>query len=297
MLKKALILFVSISLSVFAYADPLPIDLLNEIEQVEEFPIEIDALEEFIQSYYILLESDEYLKGFKFLKQDKNVIHNAEKTLAPFFYKLMELRSGLREQVTVFQIGDSHIKPGFFSTTARSALIKYFQNGSGSLQYQFMAVNGGSYQNLLANEAIFKRCEELNPDLIIVSLGTNDAQGTYNADRFRRELTSYMEKLKQHQGNAAILFTLPPDTNKRGKHNGDVERVSDEIVEYAIEHGHSWWDLAVVMGGKNSIQKWRAEDFASKDLIHFSPKGYMLQGNLFYNALMKGYKDFTEGKR
>ncbi len=299
MIQKIIIILLSIALSCFAYADSLPIDLDTEIEQVPEFPIEVDALEEFIQSYYTLLESDEYLKSFKFLQTERNTIQNAAGGLNSFFYKLLELRSGLRDQVTIFQIGDSHIKPGFFSTTARSALLKYFgvnyTGSSPTLQYQFLAVNGGSFQNLLANDAIFNRCRELAPDLVVISLGTNDAQGNYNAARFRKELQAFMGKLELFQGQADILFTLPPDTNKRGKHNADVAKVSEEIMDYARDKGYAWWNLAEVMGGKSSIGKWRAQDFASKDLIHFSPKGYMLQGHLFYHALMKGYKNFTEG--
>ncbi len=276
----------------------MPIDLINEIEQTEEFPIAVDTLEEFIQSYYALLDSDEYLKSFSFIKQSKNVIPDSDELMGAFLYKLMELRSGIRDRVTIFQFGDSHIKPGFFSTTARSSLIKYFgvaANGSSpTLNYQFMGVNGGSFQNLLGNDAIFNRCKELKPDLLVVSLGTNDSQGTYNATRFRGELLAFMNKMKDYQGEATVIFTLPPDGNKFGKHNSDITKVSDEICDYAKDNNYATWNLAEVMGGKGSISKWRAQDFASKDFLHFSPKGYMLQGYLFYTAIMQAYKSQAE---
>ncbi len=298
MLKKLLILAVCIGLCNTTWTQSLLIDLENEIEQVEGYPIAVDTLEEFIQSYYTLLDSEEYLKGFSFIKRDKNVIPDSDTLLGDFLYKLMELRSGLRDRVTIYQIGDSHIKPGFFSTTARSSLIKYFeQSNSGNspiLSFQFTGIIGASYKNLLGNESIFRRCRELKPDLIVISLGTNDAQGTYNAQRFRSELLAFMKKLSTYQGEAEILFTLPPDTNKYGRHNADVPKVSAEIAAYAESNRHACWNLAEVMGGRGSIVKWRAQDFASSDLVHFSPKGYMLQGYLFYDALMQAYKSLTE---
>lgn len=280
---------------------PLPIDLENEIQPVAEFPIEVDLLNEFIQSYYALLDSDEYLKGFPFLRLDENYIPDSDRLLGNFLYELMELRSGIRDKVTIYQIGDSHIKPGFFSTTVRSSLIRYFESGemvdSPILSYQFTGIIGASFLNQLSNEAIFRRCRELQPDLIVISLGTNDAQGTFNAERFRGELRAFMNKLKRYQSSAAIIFTLPPDTNKYGRHNADVAKVSAEIVAYADEQGYAHWDLAAVMGGRGSIGKWRAKDLASKDLIHFSPQGYMLQGHLFYQALMRAYKSRTDNAR
>lgn len=301
MLRKLLTCLICLALCRLTALDSLPIDLSTEIEQVEEFPIGIDTLEEFIQSYYSLLDSEEYLKSFSFIRQNKNNIQNASGSLSAFLYKLLELRSGIRDSVSIYQIGDSHIKPGFFSTTARSSLIEYFEAGTAgsasTLSYQFKGIIGASFQNLLANDAIFKRCRELKPDLIIISLGTNDAQGNYNAARFRGELRAFMNKLKAFQSTATVLFTLPPDGHKQGRHNADIEKVSDEIASFAKDEGYAWWDLAEVMGGKNSISKWRAQDFASKDLIHFSPKGYMLQGHLFYNALMKAYKDLAEAGR
>lgn len=297
--RKLVALILSLSLCLVGYADSLPIDLEDEIEPIEEFPIEIDTLDEFIQSYYTLLDNDEYLRSFPFIQQKLNVLSGVEEPLRGFLNKLMELRSGLRSQVTIYQIGDSHVKSGFFSTTARSSLVKYFETteGSPTLNYQFSGINGASFYNLLNTSAIFDRAKELKPDLLVISLGTNDAQGTYNDNRFRTELRAFMKKMTDYQGSAAILFTLPPDGDKKGKHNSDIEKVSEEIVAFAREQRHSWWDLGEVMGGRNSISKWLSQGFASRDKIHFSPQGYMLQGYLFYDALMRAYKSHAEEGR
>ncbi|MDZ4182014.1 MAG: hypothetical protein U1B83_03985, partial [Candidatus Cloacimonadaceae bacterium] len=82
---------------------------------------------------------------------------------------------------------------------------------------------------------------------------------------------------------------------KGGKQNKDLAKVSAEIISYARERDYAWWDLGSAMGGSGSNKNWRARDYASRDMVHFSARGYTLQGYLFYHALMRGYKTFTEG--
>ena len=91
----------------------LPLAPEQEIEIISEFPIEVDSLEEFIQSYYELLANDNYLKQFSFLSFDHNTISNM-KPVEGFFKQLMKLRNGSKDPITIYQIGDSHIKPNAF---------------------------------------------------------------------------------------------------------------------------------------------------------------------------------------
>jgi len=284
-----------------AMSEPLPVDVGDEIEIISEFPVEVDSLEEFIQSYYELLDSESYLKQFRFLDTKANHLENHEELLNPFFGKLMAIRNGSPQPVKILQIGDSHVKPGYFSTTVRGSLLNFFQPGlaidDAAIQYHFKGINGASFSNLTPNYAIFDKIRELQPDLLIISLGTNDAQGNYNAARFRGEMQGFMTRLLDAHPNPTLLFTLPGDCSKNGKHNSNVSKLGSEIKDYAKARGFAWWDLFEVMGGNRSVNKWKAQDLASKDLIHFSPKGYMLQGYLFYHALMSAYKDLAEGSR
>jgi len=276
----------------------LPLAPEQEIEIISEFPIEVDSLEEFIQSYYELLANDNYLKQFSFLSFDHNTISNM-KPVEGFFKQLMKLRNGSKDPITIYQIGDSHIKPGYFSSTVRGALLNFFEDGisvnQAKLKYYHTGINGASFLNLTPNEQIFERIKKLQPDLIIISLGTNDAQGNYNAKNFRNQMNGFMDKVFAQISKPKIIFTLPPDTYKRRRHNADVKKVCTEIKTYAQDNSFAWWDMYEVMGGDKSIVKWRNNSLASKDMIHFSPKGYMLQGYLFYQAIMRSYQNLVGG--
>ncbi len=103
-----------------------------------------------------------------------------------------------------------------------------------------------------------------------------------------------MNKLRYFNPETPVLFTLPPDSNKRGKHNNDLDKMDKIIIDYAKDNQCAWWNLNEVMGGNSSIQKWRNQQMSARDLLHFTPKGYMLQGYLFYQAFIKSYKSFSE---
>jgi lysophospholipase L1-like esterase len=414
-----LMLFSSVFLLIFAKSGYVPdAELFSE----EEYPEDLNSLEEFIQSYYLLLDSDAYLKNYSFIDPAKNEIQNNQDALEPFYLKLLQLRNGLRDEVVIYQIGDSHVQSGYFSGTARSALQKYFGNaGRGlifpnklaktnqpddyqissdtrfgridkprsmggftlanqgeselriktnsffkidctfdqalvyadrsanlafdkqpgikhldraeigdysihhlsyeeaansavialpaslkelygislereeaGLLYHSMGVNGAGFYNLADSREMFSQIALLKPDLLIVSLGTNDAQGTFRAEVMRKNLQSFMANLTLEHPDVPVLFTLPPDSRKNGKANKDITAVGKIISDYARANNYAVWDLQEVMGGNSSVAKWRANSMAAKDHLHFTPKGYMLQGHLLYQAMIKGYKTFSE---
>ena len=43
------------------------------------------------------------------------------------------------------------------------------------------------------------------------------------------------------------------------------------------------------MGGKDSVGRWRDAGLVKKDRLHFTPEGYVLLGDLLYNAIVDDY--------
>jgi hypothetical protein len=62
------------------------------------------------------------------------------------------------------------------------------------------------------------------------------------------------------------------------------------MKELATELEISLWDLYSIMGGQRSIMNWYHRGLARADLIHFSERGYKLQGRLLYEAIIAGYE-------
>ena len=297
-LKYILLIGIFLSLAATILAQDTS-ELSEEQDCLENLPEGVDLLEEFIRGHVALKSIESNFSQWSFLRREQNQIPGADTLLAPFLYKMMELRGGLREQVTIYQFGGSRIKPGWFAGATDTLFDSFFEEQSENpdtpgFRFLYKGINGASFTNQYNNEEVFASYRDLKPDLIVISMGTNDAQGTFSAQRFRTALNKYMEKMYKYSGDTLILFTLPPDSYKNGVPNPDVAKVADEIKAYAAEHGHAWWDLQQVMGGPGSFSTWKNKGIGGKDMVHFNAQGYRLQGQLLYEALLRAYKSYAE---
>jgi lysophospholipase L1-like esterase len=100
--------------------------------------------------------------------------------------------------------------------------------------------------------------------------------------------------------NAAILLTTPGDSFKKSKKgrvkNPDMKVAKEAVIRYALDHNLAYWDLYDVMGGYGSMARWYTAKLSAKDRVHFSGKGYQIQGDLLYQAFLKGYEEYKRKK-
>jgi hypothetical protein len=78
-----------------------------------------------------------------------------------------------------------------------------------------------------------------------------------------------------------------------------IEPVRDALRSAALESGFAFWDLYEAMGGYNSMPSFVHTDppLASTDYVHFTDLGVNLVAEMFYNALMLEYREYTAKKR
>ncbi|MBQ8020200.1 MAG: hypothetical protein IJ263_07355, partial [Paludibacteraceae bacterium] len=72
--------------------------------------------------------------------------------------------------------------------------------------------------------------------------------------------------------------------------NGQI--VEEVFFELAKKYNGAVWDQFAIMGGLKSMKQWENAGLARKDKIHFTPNGYILLGDLFYNALIQSYLNY-----
>lgn len=158
--------------------------------------------------------------------------------------------------------------------------------------YNMIGVNGTTFFHYNRCVDFIPELQELSPDLIILSLGTNEALvSRFEANAVRREVVKLLSQIKQELPNTSILLsTLPDSFNKKKAPNENGLIVRSILIEEANKLEIAYWDLYNIMGGKGSMQDWVEKDLGFKDFIHFTQKGYELQADLLFEALMKGYK-------
>jgi lysophospholipase L1-like esterase len=164
------------------------------------------------------------------------------------------------------------------------------------LIYHTAGVNGAKIPSFLRCSLLPDHLAILSADLVVLSLGTNDAYTRYfNPEIYRQNYDTLIRKIRAVLPEAAILLTVPNDGYLYGRYtNNNTDKVREVIRDLARKHHCGVWDFYGIMGGLNSIIVWQRFGLAKRDRIHFTREGYRLQGDLFFNAFLKSYDDYIE---
>lgn len=177
------------------------------------------------------------------------------------------------------------------------------KNGKSGILYHAVGINGAMYVNYI-DSAYIAQLALLKPDLLIVSMGTNETFGRrFRAEEFAMQVKAFLSLVKAQMPQAAILLTTPPECYKRVtvnkkrvfQRNTNTEKAAETLVRVAKEEGIACWDLFSATGGKNSCRKWLHDNLLRRDRIHFTQAGYEEQATLLFRALMNEYNR-TNGK-
>lgn len=157
--------------------------------------------------------------------------------------------------------------------------------------YHAVGVNGASLPSFNGCELFVEHLKAVHPDLVIISIGTNDGNTRYfKPHDYQANYEILIQMIKEAAPKAALLLTVPNDSYLFRRYiNQNTAKIEEEIIELAKKHGAGVWDFYKIMGGLNSIYVWYKEGLARYDKIHFTRDGYKLKGDLLFNAILKAY--------
>ena len=184
--------------------------------------------------------------------------------------------------------------------TRKTALIYglLLENEQPGVLYNNIGINGAEYRHYNKNIKLQSQMSLLNPDLIIISLGTNEAYAPrYSNVDFYKQVDSLIVSLKAKNPEAAFIITTPGDSNKKRKYkNPNNLKATNVLIDYCNQHGLVYWNWFNIMGGTGVINKWALKGLTSKDKLHLSRKGYELQGLLLHAAILNAFQDYKISK-
>lgn len=246
----------------------------------------------------------------------ENRIEDPTGELFTFWKKLSVLDRPLR----IVHIGDSHVRGHVFPYIVRRQLeedfgreavldmqVNYrtsglaYETGAAGIVYHILGVNGATYASFATPENI-KQVIDLNPDLVILSFGTNEAHGRrYSSAEHVAQMDYLLEELKKGCPQAVYLLTTPPGAYIRNGRRGNkminprTRIVVETEREYAISRKIGLWDMYHIVGGeRRACLNWSAGNYYQRDKIHFTREGYILQGLLLHEAIIKSYNNYVE---
>lgn len=207
----------------------------------------------------------------------------------------------------IIHVGDSHVRGHIFPQTAGDKLREAFR----LISYEDIGINGATFVTF-TNIEFITQLVSLKPDLLIFSFGTNESHSRkYNAWMHRSQMDTFITLLRSQLPHVPILITTPPGSydshlqrikNKKRRRsvytiNPRTEVAAKTLSEYASEHNLALWDLYNIGGGKQrACKNWTTSRLMRPDHVHYLPEGYILQGNLLGDAMIKAYNNYVSDK-
>lgn len=175
------------------------------------------------------------------------------------------------------------------------------------VRYHAIGNNGATFSHYNSIGGFGASLRNLAPDLVIVSLGTNEAFGRISDEAFMRQIDTFVSDIRAHNPGVQILLTTPSEcqrsvyttVRKRRKRrrrarvkrvrtfavNSNIARLRSAILRYGEQHHIATWDWYDVAGGKGSSTPWLSAHLLGGDRIHRTWAGYHLEGDLLAEAL------------
>ena len=231
-------------------------------------------------------------------RQYSGKIFNNPTALNALKNKISQAGSSL-VSIKVLHIGDSHVKSGYFSEPFMEKLNSYYaQKYSGNLffTFQWFCKTGTKYSDYSDLEELNAQLESESPDLVIISLGTNDAFSGSSRIRFYDKIDHLIKKIRLLSPQSSILITTPPDGLKYNNITGVYTRVPElqdvvrTLVKYANDNFIAYWDLNQLMGGAGSMNIWAERGLGAADRVHFTQKGYGLFANWLFESFINTFE-------
>jgi lysophospholipase L1-like esterase len=184
------------------------------------------------------------------------------------------------------------------SSPAQSHALIYgmvLTNSMSGVLYHTIGVNGAKFSHYNQAGRFAEQTVALEPDLFIISLGTNESLGYPHVDKMlTAQIDDLVSTLRAANPDAKFLLVTPQDSfRNRNKINPGVLEVRNQIIRYAVDNGLAFYDMYRAMGGEHSAKRWSESDLLRADGVHLTRDGYEYEGNLFYHALMKGYNEYV----
>ena len=234
-----------------------------------------------------------------FRQLGENELIDSVGILKPFWEKMRMLRLGASaDTIRIVHVGDSHIRGHIFPQTTGELLRKTF----GALTYTDMGING-AFCVTFTRPVRVADIAALHPDLVILSFGTNESHNRrYNSKLHYQQMDELVCMLRDSLSGVPMLMTTRPGSyesfrqrrrRRTYKINPRTSVAVQTIRRFADANGLAVWDMYDVFGGvRRACLNWQEAKLMRPDHVHYLPEGYVLQGEMFYQALLKAYNDY-----
>ncbi|MCJ8153455.1 GDSL-type esterase/lipase family protein [Chryseobacterium sp. SSA4.19] len=162
--------------------------------------------------------------------------------------------------------------------------FQFLKKAEKGVVFNTVGVNGATYADFLKYPLQIQQLVTMNPDILIIALGTNEAFAPIDKEEFQSAVTDVITKFRAQNAQLPVLLISPPDNLPK---QSRVPEIVSWIRESAAQNRAAFFNLYEASGGKGSFKKAQIKKEANSDGVHFVKPGYENQAELIWKAFSK----------
>jgi len=163
------------------------------------------------------------------------------------------------------------------------------------LIYHNIGAVGSMASDFNANPLFFEQLPVLRPDLVIISLGTNESFRDIPAEKFIEQMELFINNVRTLCHNVPVLVTTPPISLLPDR------KFNTYILEYSKallrKENIAIWDLYSFLNGFIGEEKDLSAIKIASDEMHYTADGYVNQGTAFARDFLNEYKNYKRNRK
>lgn len=163
----------------------------------------------------------------------------------------------------------------------------WLENEQNGHVYSAIGVNGAKFTDYLKYPAFFTELAQTQADVLVLSFGTNESYDHQSWDQFRESVVQMVAQARAVLPDLDIVVTTPPPSYlHKNPINSYVATYAQGLANQADELDIIVIDWFEFLGGANRTPALIRQGLLSKDRVHYTLKGYQLQGKSLAQALI-----------
>ncbi|MDV3927169.1 peptidoglycan-binding protein [Elizabethkingia anophelis] len=161
------------------------------------------------------------------------------------------------------------------------------KNATSGIVFNSVGVNGATYADFLKYPLQLEELKQVNPDVVMISLGTNESLSTITKEEFQKSAQDLIQAFRKDNPTLPILLISPTDNKLKGDR---IQEIVSWIKEISTQNNTAFLNMYEATGGKGYFVKSLARKEANGDGVHFLKPGYTQQAEMIWKALNEALK-------
>ena len=164
--------------------------------------------------------------------------------------------------------------------------FQFLKNVNKGVVFNTVGVNGATYGDFLKYSLQIEQLNSIQPDLVMISLGTNESLSSITKEDFQKNISDLVSKFKEQNPNLPILLISPTDNRLKSQ---KIKEIVSWIEESSQLNKVAFFNLYEATGGSGYFKKALNKKEANTDGVHFLRPGYEFQAEKIWTAISENF--------